>query len=309
MNCSQHVLNPSDNPLLSHGNLMRNTKHVPHNCFTSTLHALTKRPHGCLRRTNLAHGDIQPTSWLPIYAMVVPLILGERMEILERRLAALGSPSVTFIECANREDVGALSAEERACVHPRYFRIDLKGAGTAMSNGTLSLALKHAVAFLDVVHRNLPAAMVLEDDAMVPASLWRSLSGYYVPCDASIFWLSAYRQNLGVFAMRSSSAAQALPSQQGPTVYHRLENVSGSGLLSTAGYIIFARGAISMLTHPVYAPADIGLACMTPQCMGGVSPADFELGSPRGQYGPATWLFGQNNSAGHGGSHYRLRVR
>jgi hypothetical protein len=231
-------------------------------------------------------------------------MLGERMEILESRLAALGSPSVTFIECANREDVAALSTEERACVHPRYFRIDLKGAGTAMSNGTLSLALKHAVAFLDVVHRNLPAAMVLEDDAMVPESLWRSLSGYYVPCDASIFWLSAYRQNLGVFAMRSSSAAQALPSQQGPTVYRRLENFSGSGLLSTAGYIIFARGAISMLTHPVYAPADIGLACMTPQCVGGVSPADLELGSPRGQYGPATWLFGQNNSAGHGGTHY-----
>ena len=267
-----------------------------------------------MRRTNLARGDIHPlTFYLPIYATVVPVRLRERMEALERRLAALGSPSVTFIECANREDVAALSAEERACVHPRYFRMDLKGIPEAMSYGTLSLALKHALAYFDVVHRDLPAALVLEDDAMVPTNLWRQLASYHVPCDASIFWLSAYRNNMEIFSLAGASRRPVQPSAEAvlipdrPTVYRRLENNSEYPvIISAAGYIIFARGARLMMTHPVYAPADVAIACLTPQCMGSGPKATFELRAPSGQYGPGRWFFGQNQNIS-GGTHYRVR--
>jgi hypothetical protein len=266
-----------------------------------------------MRRTNLARSGVHPSFYLPIYATVVPVRLRERMEALERRLAALGSPSVTFIECANSEDVAALSAAERMCVHPRYFRMDLRGIPEDLSNGTLSLSLKHALAYFDVVHRDLPAALVLEDDAMVPASLWRQLAAYHAPCDASIFWLSAYRNNMGTFSLDGAAfrpvqpSAKAVYNPYGPTVYGRLENNSEHPVvISSAGYIIFARGARLMMTHPVYAQADIALSCLTPQCMGSGPKATFELRAPRGQYGPGHWFFGQNQNIS-GSTHYRVR--
>ena len=312
--CLQPLLSSNHSTMRSrratrHSIAVNDAEHPRDHCFTSTLHALTNRPSGCMRRTNLARGDVHQSFYLPIYATVVPVRLRERMEALERRLAALGSPSVTFIECANREDVAALSAEERMCVHPRYFRMDLRGIPEELSNGTLSLSLKHALAYFDVVHRDLPAALVLEDDAMVPASLWRQLAAYHVPCDASIFWLSAYRNNMGTFSLAGAAfrpvqpSAEAVHIPDGPTIYRRLENNSEYPvIISAAGYIIFARGARLMMTHPVYAPADVAISCLTPQCMGSGPKATFELRAPSGQYGPGRWFFGQNQNIS-GGTH------
>jgi hypothetical protein len=77
----------------------------------------------------------------------------------------------------------------------------------------------------------------------------------------------------------------------------------GSGFfISAAGYIIFARGARLMMTHPVYAPADVAISCLTPQCMGSGPKATFELRAPSGQYGPGRWFFGQNQNIS-GGTH------
>ena len=114
---------------------------------------------------------------------------------------------------------------------------------------------------------------------------------------------------MGTFSLAGAAfrpvqpSAEAVHIPDGPTVYRRLENNSEYPVIvSAAGYIIFARGARLMMTHPVYAPADVAISCLTPQCMGSGPKATFELRAPSGQYGPGRWFFGQNQNIS-GGTH------
>ena len=62
----------------------------------------------------------------------------------------------------------------RYVVHdPAYF--DRERGWHGMPNGTLSLALKHKLASLDMLARHLPSALIVEDDAMLPVHLWSAL--------------------------------------------------------------------------------------------------------------------------------------
>lgn len=252
---------------------------------------------------------------MAIYAAVVPGLLQVRMDFIRKRLVRLAAKDVTFIACANRADVDMLSLEERVCLHPYLFEntpwtAPQKGLQSApsMRNGTLSLALKHALAYLDVIDRRIPAAIVLEDDANVPLDLWTILAQYHVPCDASVFWMSAYRMALDTYALKplargnNSEATLVMTDGRHLPIYKRRDNNTHHGrffqgeLVSAAGYIIFERGARSMLSHPVLAPADVGLSCLLPSCVG--NDAQPGLGAPWAQYGPAKWLFGQASGMG-----------
>ena len=157
----------------------------------------------CLRRLSLGAAN---RTTLPVYVAVVP-VLAHRLATITRRLEAAGAPDVTFVECANREDVQRLPPAQRACLHPHGVRTEWT-MPEHLANGTLSLAVKHTLTFRDLLRRRLPAALMLEDDALVPASLWASLAPYALPCDADLFWLTAYRQNMGVFALGSPRRAR-----------------------------------------------------------------------------------------------------
>ena len=293
----------------------------------------------CLHRLSL--GDGQNLSTLPVYVAVVP-VLSHRMAAITRRLGAAGAPDVTFVTCANREDIQQLPPAQRACLHPHGVRTEWT-MPEQLANGTLSLAVKHTIAFRDLLRRRLAAALMLEDDALVPAGLWASLAPYAVPCDVDIFWLTAYRQNMGVFALGSSRHARPVVTASAgrPAVYARL---NGSGIVSAAGFVVFARAAATMLSQRITAPADIALSCLSPtvSCcttksaaaaaataaaaaarhakhLRGTLPVaapppplpppscECSFAAPTRQYGPARWLFGQDNAPGKGlagGSHH-----
>ena len=85
-------------------------------CFRRLLHRLSESPHGCMRRTALGDGSVLPTS-LPIYVAVVPS-LRARLDAITRRLLALRAPDVTFVECANANQLSVLSLRERTCLNP-----------------------------------------------------------------------------------------------------------------------------------------------------------------------------------------------
>lgn len=287
-------------PLAPH----RESRLMPRGCMVSTLHALMHRPRGCMRRAALPP-DVRRPAWLPIYATVVPGVLQHRMDAASRRISQLGAPDVTFIACANREDIEALTVTERACIHPRYSTSNPWAAAnrTSLSNGTLSLAVKHSLAYLDVVRRSLPAAIVLEDDALLPSNLWHVLVNYRVPCDAGIFWMTAYRQNLRTFSFGDGAHGKNPHTELAvayPEVFRRGDYKRTPLIVSTAGYVIFERGARTVLSQAgLVAETDIALSCLLPQCLKNTS----GLIPPRPQYGPARWLFGQDNSKQSGGTH------
>ena len=56
----------------------------------------------------------------------------------------------------------------------------------AFSNGTMSLALKHQLAYRDILLCELPAALILEDDSVLPGDLWARLADFEVPSDAQV---------------------------------------------------------------------------------------------------------------------------
>lgn len=164
-------------------------------CFNSTLAQISS---GCLQRKSLVQTfSAQPllSMQLPIYLLTVPW-LPHRMKLMEARLMALGSPDVTVVWCANKEDVEALSNESMECLHPRYVITsfsrnpsgaffnaarDYRSNKLRLFNGTLSLALKHRIAYRDMLQRWLRSALILEDDATVSPDLWTTLSAYQVP--------------------------------------------------------------------------------------------------------------------------------
>eukprot|EP00966_Prymnesium_polylepis_P266656 6160325-Prymnesium_polylepis.1 len=79
--------------------------------------------------------------------------------------------------------------------------------------------------------------------------------------------------------------------------------MEGSPILGANAYIIFASGADVMLRQPVLAEADISLSLLTPTSMCGSRSTDnCPLSAPPHQYGPESWLVGQD-SAGGGRTH------
>ena len=144
----------------------------------------------------------------PIYVMNTPE-LARRRAFMRSQLARLGARDVTWVLCGNRDEIEAFSPALRRCVYPCVQlnmlnmrpKWPLRPSTQPMSNGTLSLALKHKLAASHILTRRLPCALLLEDDAVLPwrraDMFWRALARIAaldasVPMD--IFWLGSVRR-------------------------------------------------------------------------------------------------------------------
>lgn len=234
---------------------------------------------GCIQR--LPRAGAATAAAYPVYALV-SRNLPERWSRLQARLNLLGGDDIHLITCADRQDVDALSAAERRCLHPEYVVTRRWGhRALGLSNGTISLALKHQIAYSEVVRRGLPAALVVEDDAAVPPDLWRRVSEYAMPADAAVFYLGSYSANPRGGTLHTEPA---LPGTS-PAV-HRRRNGTEPHIIGTLAYLVFQRGAKALLS-PVRVEADLALSLLGPSRPCG-SPCPIR--APREQYGPRQWL-------------------
>lgn len=158
-----------------------------------------------------------------VYIMHHPRLISRRTAMESWLTAADTTAEVTWVLCANREDVDAFSHGTRSCLVqpvPAY-------SSRSLGNGTVSLALKHALAYWDMRMRRLPTAVMLEDDAAIPANFWRLLMQPFctIPQDAHIFWLGGGHRGL---SLRNGShvALSGTPfcatSHLGPSSYDAL---------------------------------------------------------------------------------------
>ena len=177
-----------------------------------------------------------------------------------------------------------------------------------LSNGTLSLALKHRLAHWDIHRRQLPAALVLEDDALLASDLWQRLAQYRAPVDADLFFLGSYSQNPS--PRMTLSAARAVAGSS-PAVHCRAAGDSEPYILGTVAYVVFARGAAA-LQRPVVAEADVDLSLLStsrPYCAAGehlsraATSSLCAVAAPPRQCGPSQWLVWPSAAAGEANTH------
>jgi len=292
-------------------------------CFGDALAQLMRRPDGCMQRLSLPGADklallIVPKT-LPVYLMHTPA-LGARRRRMLRLLADAGAPDLTLFGCSNREDVELLSHEDRACLHPKYVVTHWsKPSAAGLTNGTLSLGLKHQLAYLDIVRRRLPAALLLEDDSTFPADIWARLAAYSMPADAHVFFAGSYSPNPRGGSLKDEDEVAGLE----PTVRERSalgRNGTRPPILGSNAYVVTFEGA-SRLLQPVRAETDIQLSLLSPSplckrtpstcypalgMMGCGDPVACPIAPPRRQYGPTRWLIWQDPSARDRGSHNLL---
>ncbi|KOO26761.1 histone h2b [Chrysochromulina tobinii] len=162
-------------------------------------------------------------------------------------LAAVGAPDLTLVGCANRADVEVLSPADRACVHPEYVTTHWSAkSASGLSNGTLSLGLKHQLAYLDIVRRRLAAALVLEDDSTIPSDLWARLGAYHVPADAQIFYVGSYSPNpRGGSLVHEDEVPGLEPSVRVRRPHAR--NGTRPAILGSNAYVVTLEGARHLL--------------------------------------------------------------
>lgn len=177
-----------------------------------------------------------------------------------------------------------------------------------LSNGTLSLALKHRLAHWDIYRRQLPAALVVEDDALLAHDLWQRLAQYRAPVDADLFFLGSYSQNQS--PRMTLSAARAVAGSS-PTVHCRAAGDGEPYILGTVAYVVFARGAAA-LQRPVVAEADVDLSLLAtsrPHCATGghlsraAASSRCAVAAPPRQCGPSQWLVWPSAAAGEENTH------
>ena len=303
---------------------------VDDSCYASTLSRLVGGG-ACLRRESFGEAGVQPLlPQLAVYVLSVPA-LAQRARRMTQRLTAARVHDVTWVYCANRDHVAHFDAATRACIHPEYVQHPWS-RGAVMANGTLSLAIKHQIAARDIVQRGLPAAIVLEDDAIVPSDLWRRLALLETPRDADVFYLGSYSSRAHVGTLRAEPAvvAAASVSSGGGGKAARGGGGSGSGsgglsihrrtaggqplLLGANAYILFAKAAAALLA-PIVTEADITLTlldaptqCRTQRGTAGRAPVPERCSHlrtpPPRQFGPSAWLMGQDTQHVEQKTHY-----
>ena len=149
---------------------MTPARYDPDLCFQQALSGLANQP--CLHRVSyICHrgnsSALQPTRWpclrplltIPMYVLHAPWLQARQVN-MRKQLAAIAAADVTWVKCINKDTVSALSIWQRSCLYPCSISPD--GSPMPMSNRTLSLALKHKLAYWDMLERHLPAALVLK---------------------------------------------------------------------------------------------------------------------------------------------------
>lgn len=192
---------------------------------------------------------------LPFYLMHVPW-QHERLHLLMATLTSkhVGALDITLVLCANRGDVASLSAVSRACLHPYMARTQwTAGANARMADGTLSLAIKHMLAMHDMLGRQLPMAVVVENDASFAKHFNDQLLAMlpHAPLDANMLYLGSY------------AAPRMFDSEFHRYPYVGRDNTSllrvrrgSTSILGTLAYVVFESGARRQI-RPVVAPADV----------------------------------------------------
>ena len=316
---------------------------APHNCFLKVMRSHIIRP-GCMERRSYAHGP-SCTSALPprvmrqtaVYVLTAAHLLARRASA-EKQLKSLCAADVTWVLCCTREQYEhELSDEQRLCIHPCVADTFWNPTGKPFSNGTISLAMKHRAAAIDMMDRNLTSAIVLEDDAHLDPNIWEHLNTVRLPENATIYYLGSYSMRDNAFSGRWGNLTHPithteLPGQRpsGLHVYQRNERM-WPFILGTIGYVIFPFGARVLAERPILATADVDLTapfrfascrklengsllkvngCVSTSCTARNSRGDltiFELGgAPGPQFGPDKWLVWPIRSFGigtHKGGH------
>lgn len=230
----------------------------------------------------------------PVYVLHAPWLRGRHAH-MRMQLVRLAAADVTWLTCANRDDVNAMSPQQRACAYPcvqlnRYFiKNTTTNTPVALANGTISLALKHKLACYDMLRRGLTAALILEDDAVLQPDLWAQMARLHIPADADMVWLGSYsrRTNVGTLvdhprvplpaatASPTPATPATAPSDRGskvgdvavrdvdgkpPIEVHRREAQKFPPILGAVGYVMLASGARLVATEPVTTAADIAIS-------------------------------------------------
>ncbi|KAL1507085.1 hypothetical protein AB1Y20_007944 [Prymnesium parvum] len=236
-------------------------------CF----HATIKRhlDSSCVVRVNYSRPScVSSAPQMPVYVLHA-LYLDERRAFMRSQLRSLCAEDVSWMLCLDRPVVASLDAAAFRCLHPCFAHNRYNPAHEPhISNGTLSLALKHKAAYVDMELRNLPAALVLEDDAVLPPTLWPILAAAAPPADATILFVGSYSLwpggSLRAQAQRQGAPAtayrQSLASR--PPVVHVLRRNASDWppILGAVAYVVLRRGARIYAHTPVLSQADVGIS-------------------------------------------------
>lgn len=237
---------------------------------------------------------------LAVYVMHHPRLVKRRRD-MSSRLEQVSARDVTWVLCANKEDIERLSAPVSACL--------FQGPGVQASNGSRSIALKHLIAYEDMRRRNLSEALMLEDDAAIPPDLWHRLSARWAsrPDDADIFWLGGGFQgkDLQKHPLVDASFCDSQFAIRGRSLRIELECVRRRNMkdhiprfITSAAYVMTRRGAASMQGWPVRGPSDKVISDVNYLCRPSVhssvrNQSECHLLS---QYGPHRWFVGTQSN-------------
>ena len=250
----------------------------------------------CLERWSTGRSSMRPPAQMPIFVAHAAR-LRRRREHIEMQLQKVGAEDVTFVLCADADVVAGLDPAIYTCLHPGYTKTYWSRPGVArLPNGTLSLALKHRLAHAEAARRKLRAALIIEDDAVLPLDLWSRLSEYTIPTDASIFFLGSYSRSLNP-KLTLASSQLVLGTQ--PPVHRRHNGSTGKSpphILGTVAYLLLEPGARALHNKPVRAESDVDLSLLAPTAWCGPTSPECAVAAPPAQYGPARWLIWQDES-------------
>ena len=150
---------------------------------------------------------------LPFYVTHAPWLVERRRNTLAG-LKKAGALDVTFVNCANGDEVAAMGPEERGCLNPftetTRWNDPVK---IPMKNGTTSLVLKHMLAMHDMLMRRLPAAVICEDDVEFSDTFDTDTLFFlsHVPTDAALFYLGMPLQYSALFTWVRSQDPRVPP--------------------------------------------------------------------------------------------------
>ena len=298
-------------------------------CFSDVLRHLA--PPDCLHRKNYsAHGNSPTTTStsssaaaFPIYVLHAPW-LTRRHDFMHGQLKQLGAADVTWVICSNRGEVDALSPSMRACAYPcvqlnRYFNVNQStNVPLPLSNGTISLALKHKIAAWDIVQRKLSSGLVLEDDAVLPPDLFRALSNVgslpqRLGSPVDIFWMGSYssRKNVGTLNDHTKVSPPRSETTGGLAALTSIRKRNATRfppIFGAVAYVLFEPAARLVSSEPVTTAADIAISFYPragiTHTVGRSTPArvfpdatcdaedgvNYKQRTPSEQYGPPEWI-------------------